>query len=382
MKFISNPACCFGSLIVPVLLILAGCSKETVKEAPPAKVNVIKAVQSDVPLYEEFVSQVYGSSDVNLRARVDGWITEIHFREGSMVSKGALLYTIDDLEYQNEADRQASDLARANTELVRAGNELGRVRPLAEMNALSQKDLDNAIAAYDAAQAEVKSAEAMLENARIKLGYTRVYAPFDGLVGISNFREGDYVSRVGSTSVLTTISKIESVRVRFQISEREALRVSQFSLEQREAIKSDLQLILPDQTTYPHPGKVNFANREIDPKTGTLTIEALFPNPEGLLRPGLFVKTRVLMDSYMGAILVPQRSVIQLQNLTQVYVVTDSGTLKAISVEPGPKTGDAWIISTGLEAGDRVAVVGSTTLTPDAKIEPVEMKWPGDNQDQ
>jgi membrane fusion protein (multidrug efflux system) len=339
-------------------------------------------VQSDVPLYEEFVSQVYGSSDVNLRARVDGWITEIHFREGSMVSKGALLYTIDDLEYKNQADRQASDLARANTELVRAGNELGRVRPLAEMNALSQKDLDNAIAAYDAAQAEVKSAEAMLENARFKLGYTRVYAPFDGLVGISNFREGDYVSRVGSTSVLTTISKIESVRVRFQISEREALRISLFSQEQREAIKNDLQLILPDQTTYTHPGKINFANREIDPKTGTLTIEALFPNPEGLLRPGLFVKTRVLMDTYRGAVLVPQRSVIQLQNLTQVYVVTDSSTLKAISVEPGPKTEDAWIISSGLEAGDRVAVVGSSTLTPDSKIEPVEMKWPEDNRYQ
>jgi membrane fusion protein (multidrug efflux system) len=293
-----------------------------------------------------------------------------------------LLYTIDDLTYQNQVDRQASDLARANTELVRAQNELGRVRPLAEMNALSQKDLDNAVASYEAAQAEVKSAEAMLENARIELGYTRVYAPFDGLVGISNFREGDYVSRVGSTSVLTTISEIESVRVRFQISEREAMRISQSSPEQLEATKTDLQLILPDNTTYPHPGKVNFANREIDSKTGTLTIEALFPNPQGFLRPGLFVKTRVLMDTFKGAILVPQRSVIQLQNLTQVYVLTNSSTLKAISVEPGPKTEDAWIIRAGLEAGDRVAIVGSTTLTPDAKIEPVEMKWPGDNQHQ
>jgi membrane fusion protein (multidrug efflux system) len=187
---------------------------------------------------------------------------------------------------------------------------------------------------------------------------------------------------MGGTSVLTTISSVSGVRVRFQISEREYLRIAQLTPEELSASKKNVQLILADGSTYPHKGEVNFADREIDPKTGTLTVEASFPNPERLLRPGLFVKTRVLLNTYPDAVLVPQRSVFQLQNLAQVYVVTDSSTLKASSVETGPKVGDGWIIKKGLKAGDRVAVVGTVSLTPNSKIEPVEMKWPEDVKQQ
>ncbi len=372
----------FQYLILPVLMVLTGCGKETQQQAPPVKVNVIKAVQSDVPIYEEFVSQVFGESDVDIRARVDGWINAVHFKEGSRVKKGTLLYSIDDLEYKTRVDRQASELARAKTELIRSQNELSRVKPLTELNALSQKDLDNATAAFEAAQAEVKAAEASLENAKIELGYTHVYAPFDGIVGISNFRVGDYVSRYGSTSVLTTISNIEGVRVRFQISEREYLRIARLDSAQLNSAKRNLQLILPDNTVYQHLGRVNFANREIDPQTGTITIEAVFPNPESLLRSGLFVKTRVLMNRIANAVLIPQRAVLQLQNLSQVYVVTDSSTIKAISVKLGPKAEDAWVIQSGLKAGDKVAIVGNQSLSPNSKIEEIEMKWPEDKTNE
>jgi len=368
-------------LFLLVVFVVAACGKE--KETPtlpPVKVNVVKAVVNDVPIYEDFVAQVYGQSDVDIRSRVEGWVTSVNFKEGSAVKKGSLLYIIDDVQYKTRVDRESSELARAKTELVRTQNELSRVKPLTELNALSKKDLDNAQAAYDAAQAQVQASEASLQNSRIELGYTRVSAPFDGVVGISNVRVGDYVSRAGTTNVLTTISSIGGVRIRFQISEREYLRIAQMTTEELSSARKNVQLILADGSLYSEKGEVNFADRQIDPKTGTLTIEANFPNPKGLLRPGLFVKTRVLLSTYPNAVLVPQRAVIQLQNLTQVFTVTDSSTLKVTIVETGPKVGDAWIIKKGLNAGDRVAVVGTASLTPNSKIEVVETKWPDDAQ--
>jgi membrane fusion protein (multidrug efflux system) len=362
-----------------MLLALAGCEKSVTVTAPPVKVNVVKAIENDVPLYEDFVAQVYGESDVDIRARVEGWIISMNFKEGSKVKKGDLLYTIDDVQYKARVDQAASELARAKTELVRSKNDLSRVRPLTEQNALSKKDLDNAIAAFDAAEAEVKASEASLVNAQIEYGFTRVYAPFDGTVGRSNMRVGDYVSRLGTSSVLTTISSIGNVRVRFQISEREYLRIAKLTPGEISSARKNVQLILADESVYPQRGEVNFAEREIDPKTGTLTIEAAFPNPTGLLRPGLFVKTRILLSTYPNAVMVPQRAVFQLQSLSQVFTVSDSSTLKVTLVEPGPKVGDAWIIKKGLKAGDKVAVIGTASLTPNSKIEEVPVKWPDDS---
>lgn len=369
-------------IIFPLLVLLVtGCGSKNEQVAlPPTKVNVVKAIAHDVPLYEDFVAQVYGESDVDIRSRVEGWVMSVNFKEGSAVKKGDLLYVIDDVQYKTAVDREASELARAKTELIRSQNELSRVKPLTELNALSQKDLDNAQASYDAAQAQVRASEASLQNSKIELGYTRVYSPFNGVAGISNVRAGDYVSRAGGTSVLTTISNISAIRVRFQISEREYLRIAQMTTEEISSARKNVQLILADGSLYSEKGQVDFADRQIDPKTGTLTIEATFPNPKGLLRPGLFVKARILLSTYPGAVLVPQRAVFQLQNLTQVFTVSDSSTLKVTIVETGPKVGDAWIIKKGLKAGGRVAVVGTASLTPNSKIEAVEMKWPDDAQ--
>lgn len=370
-----------GALILVMVCTMAGCSKKAETVAlPPIKVNVVRAIENDVPVYEDFVAQVFGLADVDVHARVEGWVMSVNFKEGSAVRKGDLLYVIDDAQYKTRVDREASNLSAAKTEMVRAQIELNRVKPLAEINALSKKDLDNATATYEAARSQVKAAEANLDNAKIELGYTRVYSLFDGVAGISKARVGDYVSRVGGSAVLTTISSIGSVRVRFQISEREYLRIARLSKEELSAAKKNVQLILADDSVYPLSGEVNFADREIDPKTGTLTIEAVFKNPEGLLRPGMFVKTRLLLSTLPHAVLVPQRSVFQLQTLSQVFLVTDSSTLKVGIVETGQKIGDAWIITKGLQAGERVAVVGTASLTPNSKIEVVEMKWPESNQ--
>ncbi len=357
------------------VFLFIGCEQKQEIVIPPIQVNVVTTVQNDVPIFEDFVAQVYGESDVDIRTRVEGWVTSVNFKEGSTVKKGQLLYTIDDIEYKNKLDQQASQVTQARTELVRAESELSRVRPLTDMNALSKKDLDNAVAGFEAARAHVASTQASLENAKVELGYTRVYAPFEGIVGMSNVRVGDYVSRAGGTSVLTTISSVDGVRVRFQISEREYLRIAQMTPEDLVAAKKNVQLILADGTVYSEKGKVNFADREIDPKTGTLTIEASFPNPSGLLRPGLFVKTRVLLSTASAAVMIPQRAVFQLQNLNQVFTVTDSSTLKATTVETGQKVGDAWIIKSGLKAGERVAIIGSAGLTANTKVEVIDQAW-------
>ncbi|HEV8513658.1 MAG TPA: efflux RND transporter periplasmic adaptor subunit [Cyclobacteriaceae bacterium] len=371
---------CTVSVFAILMMVVAGCAKKQAVVMPPVKVNVVKAIQGDVPLYEDFVAQVYGQSDVGIRSRVEGWVISVNFREGSSVKKGTLLYVIDDAQYKTRVDREASDLVRSQSELVRAQNELNRVKPLAELNALSKKDLDNATASYEVAQSQVKASEASLENAKIEYGYTRVYAPFDGVVGISNVRVGDYTSRAGATSVLTTISSIEGVRVRFQISEREYLRIAKMTKEDLVAARKNVQLIMADDSVYPHKGEVNFADREIDPKTGTLTIEAVFPNPTGLLRPGLFVKARLLLNTLPNAVMIPQRAVFQLQSLSQVFTISDSSTLKVTIIEAGQKIGDAWVITKGLKAGDKVAIIGNASLTPQTKIEVVEMKWPDDGQ--
>lgn len=364
-----------GFGIFSLVFFFTSCEQKQDVVIPPIQVNVVTAIQNDVPLFEEFVAQVYGKSDVDIRARVEGWVTSVNFKEGSVIKKGDLLYTIDDIEYKNNLDKQASEVTRAQTELTRAESELSRVRPLTELNALSQKDLENAVAQYEGAKAHVAAMRSTLDNAKVELGYTRVTAPFEGIIGISNVRVGDYVSRAGGTSVLTTISSVDGVRVRFQISEREYLRIAQLSKEELASARKNVELILADGTIYSEKGEVDFANREIDPKTGTLTIEASFPNPTGLLRPGLFVKTRVLLNTATAAVLIPQRAVFQLQNLNQVFIVTDSSTLKATTIETGQKVGDAWIIKNGLKAGDRVAIVGSAGLTANAKIEVVDQAW-------
>jgi membrane fusion protein (multidrug efflux system) len=366
---------CTVGVFAIFMMVIVGCAKKQAVVMPPARVTVIKAIQKDVPLYEEYVAQVFGLSDVEVRARVEGWVTGVHFKEGSVIKKGDLLYTIDDIQYKTKVDEAASELARAKTEVVRSNNELNRVKPLTQLNALSQKDLDNAEAAYKAAVAAEQAAQSVLENARIELGYTKVYALLSGVVGISNARVGDYVSRVSTSSVLTTISDVTSVRVRFQLSEREFLRIARMAQEEIRRMKK-VELLLADGSLYPVPGEVNFANREIDPKTGTITVESTFDNPNGILRPGLFVKVRVLFSTFKNAILIPQRSVFQLQSVFQVFSVSDSSTLKASMIEVGPKSGDGWVVTKGLKVGDKVAVVGNANLTLNSKIEEVPTNWP------
>lgn len=359
-------------IIIISLLAFASCKKEQQAQQQPVEVPVAPVLQKDIEVTQEFVGQTYGGSDIEIRARVQGWVLQKHFKEGTEVKKGQLLYTIDPLPYQTKADQAKGQLAEADAMLVKAKNDLDRIKPLAEMNAVSQRELVAAQGQYDAAVARRKAMASNLDNAQIELGYCRVTAPIDGTIGLSKADVGDFVGSI-NTLILNTVSSINAVRVRFSISEREYLSFRKRILA-GEKINSEAQLLLSDGSLHPQKGQLSLANREIDPATGTLTLEAVFPNPDKILRPGQFARIRLIVETIAGSLLVPQRAVTELQGTYQVYVVDKDNKLQIKVVEAGARYGSYWIIRKGLEPTDRVALVGSAALRVNTVINPVPVK--------
>lgn len=369
---------CRGMVIL--LFFLAACKEEKQPAAMPLpEVKVVTAVQRTLPVYAEYVGQTLGEADIEIQSRVDGWITGIYFKEGDRVEKGQLLYTIDDLPIQNRVDQAEARLAQANTQKVRAKSELDRVEPLAAMKALSQRDLDAAVANYKATSSEVDAAAAALRNAKIELDYSRIKAPISGIIGLSKKLVGDYVSRLGAGASLNIISSTKDIRVRFSISEDEYLKFARREINKDHKILEvepiSVQLILSDGSVYDAPGTIHLANRQVDPSTGSLLIQAVFPNASGLLRPGQYVKARFQTETLTDAVIVPQQAVNQMQNLYQVFVVSPEKTLTPRLVKTGKRVGSNWVITEGLKAGEQVAVMGNALLKPNTKIKTAELKW-------
>jgi membrane fusion protein (multidrug efflux system) len=361
-----------------LFLSISSCKEEEKKSEVSPEVNVVIAGKKDIPTYSEYVGQVYGLTDINIDPRVQGWITGIYFKEGSLVQKGSLLYTIDDQPFLNEVEAAKAEVARTQTLMENKKAELGRVKPLAEMNALSQRDLDYANANYEASVNEVKIAQARLDNAKIELGYTKMTAPITGIIGISKVQVGDYVRLVSAGNGINTISSLGEVRVRFPISENDFLT---FAREYKKDPKGNnfreapVNLILGDGTVFDETGNLQLTNRQIDPGTGSILIQAVFKNSRGILRPGQYVKVRFKTGEFKDAIIIPQQSVNQLQNVYQVFILTDSNKLKPTLIKVGSRVGSNWIVSDGLKEGDKVVIVGSTFLNPAMVVKPVMMKW-------
>lgn len=372
----------FTSPFVWLLLILGFISCKEKQQAKPElqpEINVVAAGQKTVPVYSEYVGQTYGISDVEITSRVDGWIMSLNFKEGDVVGKGQLLYVVDDQQIRTKIDESRARVASANSQLSRAASDLARVEPLAKMNALSKRDLDAAIAIHETAKAEVDAAKAALQNSEIELSYTRIMAPVSGVIGITKFQVGDYVGRGPATGSLNTISSIGDVRVRFPFSENEWLRVkrkfSQGQTNNKRLTSIPVDLILSDGSLYDEKGRLDLANREIDTETGSIIVQAIFTNKKGLIRPGQYVKVRIKTDEYVNAVMVPQQAVNQLQNIYQVFMLTDSSRLKPRVVKVGERVGSNWIVTEGLQAGEKVAVMGNALLPPNTTVKPVSMPW-------
>lgn len=372
---------CVKNPILYLTIMLATVSCKGIKDKEPAAidVNVVAAGQQMIAVYTEYVGEVHGKDDIDIHSRLNGWVTGLYFKEGDIVKKGQLLYTIDDLPYKNALAQAKAKLAQANTLKAKEKADLDRVEPLAAIHALSARELDAANAAYHASESEVDAADAAVKNANIELGYTKIISPLTGIIGISKVSVGDYVGNQNEGAPLNTISSTDEVRVMFSISEDEYLKFAKRDGAADHKIFTNgvpVEIVLSDGTLYSEKGKIDLSNRQIDPATGSLLIQASFSNPKKLLRPGQYVKVRMQTDFYKDAILVPQQAVNQIQNIFQVFKITDSNTITPVIIKPGIKTGSNWIVNEGLKAGDKVAFTANAILTKQAsKIKPNTIHW-------
>jgi membrane fusion protein (multidrug efflux system) len=382
-------------LFLAALLLLSACGDPAVEDgvagAAALTVLVTPAEQRDVPLTIDMVGSTLGTQDVPIRARVEGFLESMDFEEGTFVSAGDLLYTIDAQPFQAKLVEAQSQLAAAQTRLAKAEADLDRIRPLAEMKAVSEQDLDGAVAQEAAARASVKASEAAVDLAEIELSYTRIIAPIDGLIGISEARPGEFVGRDPNPVVLNTLSDINPIRVRFAISEREYLIMARTYMERydigpddkgraRAERKNDLRLILADGSEHDHMGGVVAASQSVNVETGTYTLEAAFPNPTSLILPGQFARIRALYQVLEDAVVVPRQALVEIQGLFRVYIVNDQGVVEAREVQKGPETDHDVVIESGLQGGERIVVEGLQRVRPGMTVNARDWTAPASTQ--
>jgi membrane fusion protein, multidrug efflux system len=383
-------------LIVLVLssslfVLITGCKEKIATALPPPKVQVVEVIQQDIPVIEEFVGETYGLFDISIKARVDGFLEGLHFEEGRRVRKGQLLYTIDPQPYEAKVAASMGQLAEANTMLVKAKSDLNRIMPLAEINAVSQSDLDAAIAQRDAAMASVDAAKANLESANIELGYTKVYSPIDGVIGKTEVYPGDYVGKGITNVVLNEVSRIDTILVNFHLPEEKYLEIARF-IDQMDPDKirgnksaRGLTLILSDGSVYPEIGRIRFVNRQVNSSTGTILLQASFPNTNMILRPGQFAKVQGIINNIEGGLLVPQRCVQEMQGNYNVFVVNENNEVEFRKIMVSSAYETAYLIVTsGLAPGERVIYEGLQKVKSGTKVNP-ELKdisiSPSENKD-
>jgi membrane fusion protein (multidrug efflux system) len=341
---------------------LAGACEEPAAVAPPPpEVYVTDVVQRDVPVYIELVGQAAGFQDVDIRARVEGFLETVDFQEGTFVKQGELLYTIDRKPLEAVLAAAKADQSTAEARLSKANNDVSRYTPLVAKQAVSKQELDNALAEQDASRSQVEAAKAAVEKATLDLSYTRIASPINGLIGTTEVKAGNLVGR-GESTLLTTVSQIDPMLFRVGVTEADYLRIARrapgAAAAQSPRTREGIELTLADGTKYPQTGRVNTVERAVDPTTGTLGLELVFPNPDQILRPGQYGRVRILLETKPGALLIPQRAVQELQNLHNVAVVDDSGKVAFRNVKVGQRVDSLWVIEEGLEPNAKVVVEG------------------------
>jgi RND family efflux transporter MFP subunit len=402
--------------LLPTLVVLAawlftaGCSATASAPGgfPPAAVEVVPVEQKDMPTYREWIGTLDGYVNAPIKAQVNGYLLRQNYIEGSFVVKGQLLFEIDPRPFQAAVDQSEGQLAQANGQLATARAQLiqaqanltsaeaGQKRtqldvekytPLAKAKAVTQQDLDNATqnnlsavaqvkaseaaietskAQIAAAEAGVQAAKANVEAARYNLGFTRLTSPIDGIAGMATSQVGTLVGP--ASAAVTTVSTLDPIRANFTVSEQEYLSFRRQSGV--DVAKLPLDLILSDGTMYERKGRFFFADREVNQNTGSIQLTALFPNPGNILRPGQYAKVRAQIGTKRSALLVPQRSVTELQGSYQVAVVDAQNKVAIVNVKPGERIGTQWVIEEGLKPGDRVVAEGVQKVGPGATVVP------------
>jgi membrane fusion protein, multidrug efflux system len=362
---------------VALVTVAAGCSKEAPPpQRPVPEVTVITIEPKDIPYVTNFVAQTESSRQVNIVARVSGYLDKIAYQEGEVVKEGQLLFQLDPKPFQAQLDAARGELQSQQARFTTAQANLGRVKPLAQQNALSQSDLDKAQGEFDSAKAAVYSAQAKVTEAELNLGYATIRSPVTGLASRSLQRQGAFINSMAESANLTYVAAVDPVWVTFSVSQNLAAKW-------REAFAKKLviepknrdytvEVVLPDGTRYPYTGKINFADPSFSQDTGSFMVRAVLPNPKKELRPGMFVTAYVSGATRVGAIVVPQLAVQQGSNGHLVYVVNQAGAAEVRPVIVGDYYGEKDIVVTGLHAGDRVVVDGVLRVVPGQPVKVVE----------
>ena len=352
---------------------LAGCEQANSQphaNMPPPAVSVVTVEPQPVAATFEYVGQTAGSREVEVRARVSGILLKRNYREGGTVKEGQSMFVVDPAPFEVAAARAEAALASAEAKLAQAKRNSARLKPLYEVRAASQKDYDEAVSSEQVAEAEVKTARANVTDAQLNLRYTRVEAPVTGIASRAQRSEGNYVS--GADALLTTVSQIDPIYVLFGVSDEERLRLTR-QVEAGQLVlpkdgQFDVTLKLADGSAYSKSGKVNFSDVRVSGQTGTSEARAELPNPSGLLHPGQFVRVTLKGAQRPAAVLVPQRAVLEGPKGKFVYVVNDKSQAEPRPVALGDWQGDAWVVTSGLAAGDRVIVDGVMKIGPGAPV--------------
>lgn len=349
-----NPRFLLSILFLLSATFFAGCSSQDAKPAPPPPgVTVASVVQKNVPISQEWVGTMAGNTDADIRPKVDGFLLSRLYQEGSYVKKGQPMFQLDQRQTQAAVDQAKSQVERANAALAQAQIDVNRFTPLVAQKAVSQAELDRATSMERAAAAQVAGAQAVLDNAKLNLGWATVTSPISGIAGVAKVGVGDLMT---PNTVMTTVSAVDPIYVEFSISEQDYMRFSRENTGP--AAGRNLVLTLGDNSTFPQRGHALLVNRQMDAHTGTIQVRAEFANPGNILRPGQFGRVRAVTEERRDALLVPQRSVSEVQGIYQVGVVGADNKVAIRAVKPGPQFGDMWVIDSGLQPGDKVIVDG------------------------
>jgi RND family efflux transporter MFP subunit len=368
------------TLATTSLLLATGCGKPVAApNAPPPQVEVTAVVQKDVPIIHEWVATVDGFVNAQIQPQVGGYLLRQTYKEGSFVKKGQVLFEIDPRSWQASLEQAQGQLAQAKAQEVKARQDVERDRPLAEARAIAQSQLDAENQALVAAQAVVQAQQAQVQLARMNVNFTKVRSLIDGVAGIASGQIGNLV---GPTTLLTTVSQINPSKVYFALGESEYLKFATVinnaakGLPSAPIERSPIRLVLSNGATYPRPGKLYLADRQVDPQTGTIRVAATFPNPDGILRPGQFGRVRIQTEVLKNALLVPQLAVNEIQGTYQVAVLGSGNKIEIRPVKVGSRVGPEWVIEDGLKVGEEVVVQGIQKVRPGGVVQPKPYQAP------
>jgi len=352
-------------------LTFSGCGPKAPPPPPPPEVLVAEVKQHDVPIYNEYVGQLDASVNATIQSRVQGYLISQNYKEGQPVKKDDVLFEIDRRPFEAALAQAKAAFLQADASAKQAEMNAQRAADLFQRKVSSEQERDNAVQSAAAARAQAEAQRAAVEQAQLNLDYTTIHAPVDGIAGLVRVQVGDLIS-AGTT--LTTVTKVDPIKAYFTVSEQRYSEYSRRYADPQERIAHEkelsFELILADGTVYPHTGEMYAADNQVDVRTGSLRIAALFPNPGNILRPGQFARIRVRSEVKPGALLVPQRAVTELQGTNQVAVVGPDNKVHIQPVKMGRRIDHEWIVEEGLKAGDKVIVEGVQKAREGAVVNP------------